>query len=188
MKLFPLLLGVLFLLSVVVTAVPDTKLYHDVKIAQVIITEQSLRCSREVLVIVDVKNAGTFAEDVYVELINKELGVHMFSPSTQVAARSREQVLMPLYLPEEPQGKFTFDTYLYTPQNIQPSFHAFTFAGCKTIQLTSYIQDTSSPSRSIVPLSSPVQHEQPIDFLFVSTLFIVACLVILGSLALFKMF
>src|SRR3989344_2158941 len=176
MKTVVSLLLFVFTLSIVVSAASDKTLYHDIKISQLIITEQSLHCSKEVLVMVDIENEGTFTEDVYVELMNKPLDIHAFSPSTKVYARSREQILLPLYFDQEPQGTYTFDAYFYTGRNIQPSFHTFTFSGCKTVQLTSYIQDTP-PQKTF--LSSSPAHEQPMDFLLISTLFIVACLVLI---------
>src|SRR3989338_9453993 len=159
MKTVVSLLLFVFTLSIVVSAASDKTLYHDIKISQLIITEQSLHCSKEVLVMVDIENEGTFTEDVYVELMSKPLGVHAFSPSTKVYARSREQILLPLYFAEEPQGTYTFDVYFYTGHSIQPSFHTFTFSGCKTVQLTSYIRD--APVKTVLA-SPPLQHKQPI--------------------------
>ena len=186
MKIIPFLLLGLIALAPLLAAAPERKLYHDVHISSIIITEQSLRCSKEVLVLVDIENEGTFTEDVYVELLNKPLQVHAFSSSMQVGPRSREQILIPLYFSEEPQGKYTFDAYLFTGKDIQEMFQSFAFAGCKTVQLTSYIPDqrlSSFPQQS-----APQVDEEPIDLLFVSTLFILTVLLLLGSTALFKLF
>ncbi len=184
MKSLTLALIVLFCLTSFVAAAPEKKLEHDISISSIIISAESLRCSKEVLVLVDIVNAGSFTEEAYVELLNKPLGVHAFSPSTKIEPRSREQILIPLYFSEEPQGKFTFDAYLYSGKDIKESFQSFTFAGCKTVQLTSYIQDP--PTAHLPSLSSQQVDEPPVDLLLASTLVIVGMLLILGSAALLR--
>ena len=187
MKFLPLIILVsLFLLSTVVSAAPNKVLAHDIKIANIIISEQSLRCNKEILALVDVENKGTYTENAYVELVNRPLGIHAFSPTLQVSPRSREQILFPLYLQEEPQGEYTFDAYLYSGKEIQQAFETFTFSGCKTVQLTSYIQ-AQSPMK--IPVQSPpAVQENAVDFLLVSTLLIVAFLLLTASAALVRSF
>lgn len=186
MKSLVYLLLLFCLVSTVVSAAPNKVLVHDIRIANLIISEQSLHCTKEILVLVDVENKGTYTEDVYVELVNKPLNVHAFSPSLQVRPRSREQILFPLYLKEEPQGKYTFDAYLYSGKEIRQAFDSFTFSGCKTVQLTSYIQ-TQPPVK--IPLqSSPAVQENDVDLLLVSTLLIVALLLLTASAALVRSF
>lgn len=186
MKTLPVLLIVLLLFSSLVSAAPEKKLHHDIHISSIIITAESLRCSKEVLVLVDVANEGTFTEDIYIELLNKPLGVHAFSSSVKVRPRSREQILLPLYFSEEPQGTYTFDAYLYTGKDIQEAFQSFTFAGCKTVQLTSFIQD--QPPVTLPRQSSPQDNEEPLDLLFLGTLLLIVILVILACTAMLRMF
>lgn len=168
-------------LSMLVSAAPIKVLEHDISISDIIISEQSLQCSKEILVLVDVENKGTYTEDVSVELVNKQLEVHAFSPTLQVSPKTREQILIPLYLPEEPKGTYTFDAYLYSGKEIQQTFATFTFKGCKTVQLTSYMQPQllqPPPQQS----SLPVQ-ENTADPLLVSTLFIIVFLLLTASVA-----
>ncbi|MBI1972432.1 hypothetical protein HYS50_00320 [Candidatus Woesearchaeota archaeon] len=186
MKIVSLALLLLTVGTMVVGASPEKKLLHAITISSMLITEQSLRCSKEVLVLVDLENDGSFTEDAYVELINKPLGVHAFSSPVQVRPRSREQVLIPLFFSEEPQGTYTFDAYLYTGRNIQEAFQPFTFAGCKTIKLTSSLSDL--PVATLVQPSPSPEDEEPVDWLFMSTLFLVALLVIVASTAILRSF
>ncbi|GEM_PF-2718797 len=184
MKRLSLLLLGLVCFSVVVVAAPDQKLFHDIKISNIIISEESLRCSKEVLVLVDLENKGAFTEQVYVELLNAHLGVHAFSPPLEVLPKSREQVLMPLYFPKEPQGTYTFDIYLYGGENIHQTFQTFSFAGCKTVQLTSFIQDQQPVT---LPRPSSLHaNEEPFSLLFLGTLVLALLLGLAATLALFR--
>ncbi len=185
MRILIFLVAVALLFSVFTFAAPDQKLFHDIRISSIIITEESLHCNKEVLVLVDIENKGTFTEQVYVELLNAPLGVHAFSPPREVLPRSREQVLMPLYFNEEPQGAYTFDAYLYGGHKIQQTFQAFTFAGCKTVQLTSFIQQQQPVT--LHQQSSLQSDEEPLSLLFLGTLFLVLFLLILASTALFRL-
>ncbi len=185
MRLFHLLLLLVFIVAAPLMAAPEKKLYHDIKISNMLINEASLRCSKEVFVLIDIENEGTFTEDMYVELINKPLSVHAFSSPVQVAPRSREQVLIPLYFNEEPQGAYTFDAYLYADKDIQEAFQTVTFAGCKTVKLTSYIQDP--PPVTVLQQSSPQHDEAPVDWLLVGTLFLVILLVLLACTAILRL-
>lgn len=186
MKSISLLLLFLVLGALPVSAAPEKKLFHDIKISSIIITEESLRCSKEVLVLVDIVNKGAFPEDVYVELINRPLGVHAFSPIVTIGPRSREQVLIPLSFAEEPQGTYLFDAYLFTGSNIQATFQSFTFAGCKTVKLASLLQE--QPPLPLPQPASPPSSQGRVDLLFVSTLLLATILVLLGCVALFRQF
>lgn len=189
MKSLLSVLLMLFFLSILVSAAPTKVLTHDISISDIIISEQSLRCNKEILVLVDVENKGTYTESISVELVNTALDIHAFSPTLQVSPKTREQILLPLYLPEEPQGKYTFDAYLYTGKEIQQTFATFTFSGCKTIQLTSYMQQQQPQLAQQLPQqSSPAVHENTVDFLLVSTIIIIIFLLLTASAALLRSF
>lgn len=178
----------ILLLSSLALAVPEQKLFHDITIHQMLIPEQSLHCNKEILFLVDLQNKGTFSEDISLELVNKELQVHAFSPTLTLIAGTSKQLYFPLFFIEEPQGTFTFDAYLHTEQGIKQSLETFTFTGCKTIHLTSVIQEQQPFSLPQQTLPPQKEEKKPVDLLLVGTLFLFGTLFILGSFALLRLF
>ena len=154
---------VCLLLAVLTTSVhaftAAEKPVHKIEVRELIISPLDRACKSSITATVNVHNRGNMPEAVFVELVNKELGVSAFSPNVVIAEGRSQGIGIPFQIEETTKGSYEFEVRLYTNQDIKRLLQTVHFEGCPKAKVTSLIKPAQQNIHSNGYITNEINEE-----------------------------
>src|SRR3989344_5650138 len=173
-----LLLFLLFLLAPSLEAKSSFEPAHSIQVSDFVINPSHLSCLEDFTLFVDLRNAGTFTETVYVELVSSTLGIDEFSPIFSIPSDTVEIATFAIDLKDVVEGQHEFEAVVFYNQQSTRRYKTFTFT-CEK-------EEFSTTPVAIDPIAKDqeIQEQPSLPSLQLKTSILVTLLLVIGVIIL----
>ncbi len=170
------LLILLFYLSInLVNAALSPDDLHNIKLKDIFISDDQLKCPDHLSVLVEVQNEGKTDENIFIELSNDKLKLSEISQIFNIKPGSIEVITFGLNLPNSIEGEQEFEAQAFFNKESHRIFRSFKFEKC---------EEEKPVVKDITNLEPPKKEISYNEYtISAHTIFIIAMLIIVFILA-----
>jgi len=169
------LILLLFILPILANAALSPDDLHNIKLKDIFISDDQLKCPDHLSVLVEVQNEGKTGENVFIELSNEKLKLSEISQIFNIKPGSIEVITFDLNLPNSIEGEQEFEAQAFFNKESHRIFRSFKFEEC----------EEEKPVVKDITNLEPPKRETSYEGYTISaqTIFIIAMLIIVFILA-----